>query len=94
MTSPRTTRYVVVGLVAFAINAVSAGPMLYDFYLDHPGPYRQPDDIDHLVWMTSAFWSPFLLPVTGTILPFGVDMSWLDFSEYIGRQKDMPFPRP
>lgn len=94
MTRLGINRWLVIGLVALAFNAVSAGPMLYDFYLDHPGPYRQMEEIDHLLWMTSAFWSPFLLPVTGSILPLGVDMRWLDFSEYIGRPKALPFQRP
>lgn len=94
MTWHRSTGWMVVGLVAFAFGAASAGPMLYDFYLEQPGPYRQPDEIDDLLWMTSAYWSPFLLPLTGAILPFGVEVSWLDFSEYIGRPGAVPFQRP
>lgn len=94
MTLKRKTGWVVIGLVALACGAASAGPMLYDFYLDQPGPYRQPEEIDQLLWMTSAFWSPFLLPVSGSIFPFGVEVSWLDFSEFIGRPKALPFPRP
>ena len=66
--SRRVTRALHVFSVILLVSCpVRATPMLYDIYLDTPSPYRQPFEIDELLWMNSGLWSPFFSFASGFV---------------------------
>ena len=58
-------------VVILAGCPVKATPMLYDIYLETPSPYRQPFEIDEILWKNSGLWSS-VFPFTSEF----VSMKW------------------
>jgi hypothetical protein len=52
-------------LIILTAWPVGATPMLYDYFLDQPLPYRYPGELDEILWVTSGLFSPFFSLATG-----------------------------